>query len=94
MTFVTIPFSKPTVIIAGRNFWTKRDVRCWIAVIAGKPPPEPQPDDEVLLPSREVRGMFGKVSDVWLWRQRFPDKAQQLERRRQQRQAEAASGIG
>jgi len=65
-----IPFPDPTAIIAGRNFWAKGNVRRWRAAIAGEPAPVPQPDDEVLINSRQVRELFGGVSDMWLWRRR------------------------
>jgi hypothetical protein len=59
-------------MIAGRNFWTKRAVRDWIAAVAGRGEPDPQPDDEILVNSRQVRLMFGGVSDMWLHRRRHP----------------------
>ena len=68
----TIPFPAPTARIAGRNFWMKGVVRGWIAAVAGKGEPDHQPDDEVLLNSRQVRAMFGNVSDMWLHRRRHP----------------------
>jgi hypothetical protein len=71
---LVIPFPSPSAVIAGRNFWTKRVVREWTAAVAGKPEPDPQPDDEVLLNSRQVRAMFGNVSDMWLHRRRYPNK--------------------
>jgi hypothetical protein len=68
-----IPFPAPSAVIAGRNFWTKGEVRKWIAAVAGQPEPAPQPDDEILLTSRQVRDLFGGVSEMWLHRRRFPD---------------------
>ncbi len=38
--------------------------------IAGQEAPEPRPDDEKLINSRQVRDLFGGVSDIWLWRKR------------------------
>ena len=70
-----IPFPSPTVTIASRNFWMKGSVRGWIAAVAGKAEPDSQPDDETLINSRQVRAMFGGVSDMWLHRRRYPDNA-------------------
>jgi hypothetical protein len=70
-----IPFPEPTVTIAGRNFWGKGVVRGWTAAIAGRSKPEPQADDETLLNSRQVRAMFGGVSEMWLHRRRYPERA-------------------
>jgi hypothetical protein len=67
-----VPFPEPTVI-AGRNFWAKGIVRGWTAAVAGKGEPNPQPDDEVLINSRQVRELFGGVSDMWLHRRRHPE---------------------
>jgi hypothetical protein len=71
----TTPFPAPTATIAGRNYWEKRAVRGWIAAIAGKGEPAPQEDDETLLNSRQVRDMFGGVSEMWLHRRRHPATA-------------------
>jgi hypothetical protein len=71
----TIAFPEPKATIAGRHYWQKREARCWLAAISGKPEPDPQADDETLLNSRQIRAMFGGVSDMWLWRRRNPDKA-------------------
>jgi hypothetical protein len=70
-----IPFPPPTATIAGRNFWSKGDVRRWIAAVVGKPGPDPQLDDDQLLNSVKVRSLFGDVSTMWLWRRRHPDRA-------------------
>jgi hypothetical protein len=61
------------MVIAGRNFWAKGIVRGWTAAVAGKGEPNPQPDDEVLINSRQVRELFGGVSDMWLHRRRHPE---------------------
>jgi hypothetical protein len=64
-----IPFPEP-VVIARRNYWRKCDIRRWRAAIAGQEDPAPQSDDEVVISSRQVRDLFGGVSDMWLWRKR------------------------
>jgi len=82
------PFPKPAAVIAGRNFWEKGEIRHWAAAIAGKPEPNPQPDDEVLLNSGQVRALFGGVSDMWIWRRRYPQKAAAANRARGKTAAE------
>jgi hypothetical protein len=73
-----IPFPEPTMI-AGRNYWYLGQIRKWRAAIAGQEPPEPQPDDEIMLPARQVRGLFGGASAMWLWRRvRRPGSAAAL----------------
>jgi hypothetical protein len=67
----SVPFPTPKDI-AGRNFWVKGDVRRWRAEVSGLPEPDPQPDDEHYLTSKQVKEMFGGVSDMWLWRRRHP----------------------
>ena len=67
------PFPPPTATIAGRNFWRKRIVRDWTAAITGEREIAPQPDDEILINSRQVRQLFGGVSDMWLHRRRHPE---------------------
>jgi hypothetical protein len=79
---VQAAFPKPAAMIAGRNYWQKREARSWLAAACGKPEPEPLPDDEVLLNSAQIRAMFGDVSDMWLWRRRFPAKAKAAAKRR------------
>jgi hypothetical protein len=64
-----VPFPTP-MIVAGRNYWTRGQVRAWRAVIAGQAAPTPQPDDEILMNSKQVRALFGGVSDMWLHRRR------------------------
>jgi hypothetical protein len=64
-----IPFPAPKVVNR-RNFYPLGEVRAWRAAIAAEPVPEPQPDDERWLSSRQVRDLFGGVSDMWLWRRR------------------------
>jgi hypothetical protein len=68
---MTIPLPAATVI-AGRRYWFKGQIRGWIAAIADKPEPAPQPDDEMLITARQLRGMFGNVSDMWLYRRAHP----------------------
>jgi hypothetical protein len=66
------PFPAP-IVIAGRNFWSLGEVRRWRAVIAGQPDPTPAPDDERLATARQIKDMFGGVSDMWIHRRRYPD---------------------
>lgn len=68
-TFDTPTFPEPEKI-AGRNYWSKGAIRYWRATNAGRPTPAAQPDDDALLTARQVRDMFGGVSDMWLWRRR------------------------
>ena len=65
----TEPFPAPSQV-AGRNYWTKGDIRKWRAHVAGLPQPAPQPDDENWLTSKQVKAFFGGVSDMWLHRRR------------------------
>jgi hypothetical protein len=64
-----IAFPEP-VVICRRNYWRKGDIRRWRAALAGQEHLAPQSDDEVLISSRQVRDLFGGVSDMWLWRKR------------------------
>jgi hypothetical protein len=63
-----IPFPAPDVRIAGRKYWRKRTRREWVASVAGQPMPAPQPDDEMLETSNQVRAALGNVSSMWIWR--------------------------
>ena len=65
-------------MVKGRNFYVLGEVRAWRAAIAAEPVPQRQPDDERWLSSRQVRDLFGGVSDMWLWRRRA--RAGQAER--------------
>lgn len=62
-----IPFPRP-IYIAGRRFWPNGVLRRYIAEVAGLGPPESRPDDEVMKNSRQVRDLFGGVSDMWIER--------------------------
>jgi hypothetical protein len=64
-----LPFPEP-VVIAGRNFWPLGAVRDWRDAVVGRPPRPAQPDDEKLISARQVRELFGGVSDMWLYRRR------------------------
>jgi hypothetical protein len=64
-----IPFPPP-IVIKGRNYYQRGRVRAWLATIAGGAPPAPQPDDEGLMTTRQVRELCGGVSDMWVWRRR------------------------
>ncbi len=58
----------PIMTIGRRHFWRRRAIRLYVAAMAGEPEPAPQPDDEFLLNSLELRVMLGGVSDMWIWR--------------------------
>jgi hypothetical protein len=67
-----LPLPDPTMI-AGRRYWPKGQIRRWVAAIADKPEPNPQPDDETLVNARQLRDLFGGVSDMWIYRRQHPD---------------------
>jgi hypothetical protein len=67
----SLPLPDPT-IIAGRRYWTRGEIRRWIAAIADKPEPDPQPDDEQLVNARQLRDWLGGVSDMFLHRRQHP----------------------
>jgi len=74
MPIPTIPLPEPANV-AGRNYWTKGDVRRWRAKIAGLPEPAPQSDDENWLTQPQLRAFLGGVSDMWIWRRRTVSEA-------------------
>jgi len=58
----------PSARIGGRKFWRRRAVREYLARVSGEPAPTPQPEDEHLMGSLELRLVLGGVSDMWLYR--------------------------
>jgi hypothetical protein len=54
--------------IGNRKFWKRGHVRAYLARVSGDPPPAPQPDDDHLVGSLELRLILGGVSDMWLHR--------------------------
>jgi hypothetical protein len=59
----------PDPIVIGRlRYWRLGAIRKYLAEVAGKPEPAPQPDDEQLMKAKELRRMLGGVSDMWLHR--------------------------
>jgi hypothetical protein len=56
------------IVISDRRYWYLGDIRRWRAEIAGQDMPKPQPDDERMINARQVKDLFGGVSDMWLWR--------------------------
>ena len=57
-------------VIAGRNYWSRGAIRRWRAENANQPMPEARSDDDMLMNARQVRELFGNVSDMWLHRRR------------------------
>lgn len=62
------PFPQPDINIGRRHYWLKSSVRDWIAAAAGRDAPAPQPDDDTLMNSAQVRERLGGVSHMWLVR--------------------------
>ena len=73
MTAIFLP--DPDAKIGNRNFWRRRSVREYLAAVSGYPAPEPQPDDEFLMGSLELRMALGGVSDMWILRHSRPRRS-------------------
>jgi hypothetical protein len=62
-------FPKP-LVVNGRHYYSRGELRRWRAAAAGEPTPEPRADDEFWMTSRAAREFLGGVSTMWLHRRR------------------------
>jgi hypothetical protein len=75
----------------GRRRWRLSEIVNYERALAGLPPLEIDPFDERWLTAAQVRGRFGGVSDMWLYRRLHPEDAFEKRRPRRAHQAGASA---
>jgi hypothetical protein len=68
-----LPEFPKEIYLYNRPYWRRGDILAWIAKNAGEPRPEASPDDVQLLNGPAVRKILGGVSEMTLWRWRYPN---------------------